>query len=534
MGFNPIKDHAQVRVSAAPPEFALSPQQEDILDWVQHGSGNAIIKAVAGSGKTTTLIEVCKYLSGSVAFAAFNKKIASEIGLKLQRVGLDTHQIQAATFHSFGFRAWKQAAPRVKMDGDKVRTLLKHSECPYNLRPFVTFLVSLAKHRGIGVLVPINDLNVWDDIVFHFDAEDKIWISEDGPSDWAELVGTGIEWSQHILARSNEIAEEVIDFDDMIYIPLLREPRIWKYDWVLVDEAQDTNPTRLALADMMLRPGGRLIAVGDPRQAIYGFTGADHNSIDEIQRNFNTISLPLTVSHRCSQEVVRRAQEWAPEIEAAPDAPLGSVTTITGSSFRKVQPTHEDAILCRVTKPLIQLALDYLRRRIPAHVEGRDIGQSLITLVQKWKSVQTIDELAVKLDDYLERETIRLIEKGKEGRLQTITDRVESLRVLMESLPGDAPIQRLEESILTLFKDTEGQPIKSVTLSTVHKAKGREWKRVFIFGRDIFMPSKFARQAWQLRQEHNLIYVAVTRAERDLVEVSLAGSFSDNEERDGA
>jgi ATP-dependent exoDNAse (exonuclease V) beta subunit len=58
-----------------------------------------------------------------------------------------------------------------------------------------------------------------------------------------------------------------------------------------------------------------------------------------------------------------------------------------------------------------------------------------------------------------------------------------------------------------------------VTLSTIHKAKGREWPKVFLLGRNRYMPSKYATQDWQLDQEKNLIYVAVTRAQEELIEV---------------
>jgi superfamily I DNA/RNA helicase len=59
-----------------------------------------------------------------------------------------------------------------------------------------------------------------------------------------------------------------------------------------------------------------------------------------------------------------------------------------------------------------------------------------------------------------------------------------------------------------------------ITLCSVHKAKGLEWNRVYILGRDSLMPSKFARQKWQMDQELNLIYVAVTRAKAELIEAT--------------
>jgi len=83
--------------------------------------------------------------------------------------------------------------------------------------------------------------------------------------------------ARSLIQASNESAKlGMLDFDDQLYLPLLWKLRLFQNDFVFIDEAQDTNPVRRALAKLALRPGGRLIAVGDPRQAIYGFTGASH------------------------------------------------------------------------------------------------------------------------------------------------------------------------------------------------------------------------------------------------------------------
>ena len=63
-------------MNAHAPIFTLSPQQQRVVDWAANGRGSAFVEAVAGAGKTTTLIELLKATRGSVAFAAYNKKIA--------------------------------------------------------------------------------------------------------------------------------------------------------------------------------------------------------------------------------------------------------------------------------------------------------------------------------------------------------------------------------------------------------------------------------------------------------------------------
>jgi hypothetical protein len=137
----------------------------------------------------------------------------------------------------------------------------------------------------------------------------------------------GLTYAQALMQRSIERAVEnfAIDFDDQLYLPCLWNLPIERKDWVLVDEAQDVNPIRLALIERTLKPGGRLIAVGDPSQSIYAFTGALTDSIERIKTQYQAVELPLSVSYRCPTAVIAKAQTLVPQIEAAPGAIDGEV-----------------------------------------------------------------------------------------------------------------------------------------------------------------------------------------------------------------
>jgi DNA helicase II / ATP-dependent DNA helicase PcrA len=100
--------------------------------------------------------------------------------------------------------------------------------------------------------------------------------------------------------------------------------------------------------------------------------------------------------------------------------------------------------------------------------------------------------------------------KGREVAAEALNDRIDTLLVLME---GCDTVECVVDKIARMFADDA----PTLTLSTVHKAKGREWGRVYILGRREHMPSPYARQDWQRVQEDNLIYVAITRAQRELV-----------------
>lgn len=491
-----------------------SPQQQVVYDWVTSGTGNAVLEAVAGAGKTTTLVEAVKLMTGSVAFAAYNKKIAVEIQERVSRT-TTAAQVRAGTFHSFGFQAWKKVAPKVRVDDRKTLSIMDDFKIPEKGQSFVKQLVSLAKQYAIGFLSSTEDAAAWMQIVNHFSLEELL----DEEETMSLTVDEGIDWARKVLKQSIALDTELIDFDDMIYAPLVHNARMWQNDWVLVDEAQDTNPARRALAKKMLRPGGRLIAVGDPHQAIYGFTGADADSLLIIEREFSAITLPLTVTYRCPKEVVRLAQQWVHHITAHESSPEGEVRSIGYNEFTTGSFEPTDVILCRNTKPLVELAYLFLRRGIPCHVEGREIGKGLLALVNRWK-VKSLPALRDKLESWHGKEVQRLLAKGQEQKAGTVTDKVDTLFVIIDSLPVGADVNDLRSRIESLFTDSDpSAPQSRLTLSTIHKAKGREWERVYWFGRNRWQPSKFARQEWQMEQEVNLMYVAATRAKHALIDV---------------
>jgi DNA helicase-2/ATP-dependent DNA helicase PcrA len=485
-------------------KFIPSPQQQAVFDFIRRMIGNAFIEAVAGAGKTTTLIELCRLIQGKyIAFAAYNKKIADEIKEKVAREGL---KVNVGTFHSYGFGAWRKVAPNVRVAKGNEKWDMVLFDVPEEYHAFVKRTVSLAKQRALGVFGSIHDTAQWYSIVDHYS------LSED--LDETCDIEQAIRYCISVLLQSNNLCREIIDFDDMIYAPVFFNARMWQNDYVLVDEAQDTNPARRALARKMLRPGGRIIFVGDRHQAIYGFTGADNDAVNRIIEEFNCEQLPLTVTYRCPKTIVAAAQRYVSHIEAHEDAPEGEVRNVTEEEFEKLRgelrPT--DAILCRNTKPLVALAYTLLRAGIACHVEGRDIGAGLLVMVNKWK-VKSVETFLKRLEKWETQQIERHKAKNNELAIESVVDKCETLRVLCD---GCATLDDVRARIADLFRDTDENNRNSLTLSTVHKSKGREWEQVYILGFSRYMPSRYAKLPWEQEQERNLIYVAFTRAKERL------------------
>lgn len=487
--------------------FTPSPQQSDFFKAVAIGRGNLILEAVAGAGKTTTLIHACRLLkSKGVGFAAYNKKIADEIRQKTQAQGL---KVDTGTFHSYGYRAIRKVVPEVKLD-EKAKWDLILMNVPEEYQTFTKKLVSLAKQNCFTQ--PMIEMDpLWQGVVDHFALDDEL--EEEGTT-----VERGIKFAQMSLNTSNSLRRELIDFDDMIYLPAAFGIKpAWTYDVFMIDEAQDSNTARLTMARKLTRPGGRTFFVGDRHQAIYGFTGANNDSMDVIADEFRCEKLPLTVTYRCPKTVVALARQYVHHITAHESAPEGEVAKVAMGAwpFERDKLQAGDAILCRKTKPLVDEAYALIRAKIPCHVEGRDIGKGLLDLTYRWKRIKTVPSFLEKLEEFTAKQVTKFMARkpALEAKADAARDQLETMKVLCEK---KASLEQVRTDIENLFKDTEQGDIKDVTLSTVHKSKGREWHNVFILGFTEHMPLQAAKLDWEILQEYNLIYVAVTRAQKRL------------------
>lgn len=475
-----------------------SPYQQAIFAHIEDpNGGNAIVEAVAGSGKSTTIVEGMKGARGSTIFLAFNKAIAEELKKK---------GVNARTFHSLVFSPVMRARRQQNPEMNKLRLLCQEHLNDYEFKlyaPFMQKLVGLARGMGIGCLVP-NVRSEWLNIVDHHDLEPE---HED-----ADLT-RAVDLSMELLDWS--CADDRVDFDDMLYFAVRDNLVLNKFDFVFVDEAQDTNPIQRAILRKIMHERSRLVAVGDPAQAIYGFRGADSESLGMIAAEFNCKTLPLSITYRCPTSVVAYARQWVRHIEAADGAKEGLVEHL-GTKWEPSFFRAGDLVVSRKTAPLITTAFKFIRANVPVTVMGREIGQGLKTLIKKMKA-NDVDTLSTRLDEYKIREVKKALVKLDEQKAEAITDRVECIQFMIDGLKeGYRTIPDLERGIDYLFADKA----HAVIFATIHKSKGLEAPRVFWLGR-AECPARWARKDWQRQQEINLCYVAATRAMDELYTMEL-------------
>lgn len=469
-----------------------------------------IIGAMAGSGKTTTLVELAlrisqdeRYEKAKVIFLAFGKAIVGELNSRL------SGNSSAKTINSAGAGALYGVLKRTNLDERKYRKLaLKWMDengkqfDPAERNAIAASLYKLADFAR-KTLVDTSNVSALREMCLHFDIELEY------PSFLFQALPVILQRGQDMARR-----DKVIDYVDQIWLPIVWNLSLPKHDFVLVDECQDLSACQLALVNKMLAPNGRAIFVGDRFQSIMGFSGADNRSFDNIKREMNAIELPLSVCYRCPESHLRLAQMIVPEIQPRPNAPTGEIINLKVNEDLSKVVQGGDLILCRLTAPLISECIRLIKNQVSAKVRGRSIGEDLIALLEKIGRIEGFDYANVvrHLQDYLEKQVDFLRQReADEGIIESLMDRVECLQVCASNFPATS-IKELSTFIEGLF--SEDRP--TVWLSTVHKAKGLEAKRVFVLKPEKLPLRWKNQQGWQFEQEKNVCYVALTRAKEAL------------------
>jgi DNA helicase II / ATP-dependent DNA helicase PcrA len=474
-------------------KFVPSAYQLAIFDWVKGEGKSLVVKALAGSGKTTTGIKMLDFVDKNLdtIYLAFNKHIAEELKTRV------ASHVTVMTYHALGFSGIRAAFGKVEIDNDKVKHITESLIDKYShwgIFPQIKQLVSLVKSNLTGT--EPTDLQALCE---------RYGIETNG--DQALIF----QVVPQVIARCQQITN-IIDFDDMCWLPIVLDLPVKKYDFIFVDEAQDTNKAQIALALMSMKDTTRIVAVGDEYQSIYGFRGADAEAIPNLIEFLGAETLPLSVTYRCPKSHVLQINRMFPEIglEFAETSKEGIIREISNNDFLlEVRPT--DMILCRCNAPLVEPAFALIRKGVKAIIRGRDIGSGLVALIRKTKS-DGIEELCMKLKDYQGREVTKLESQEKFAQAQSLTDRIETIFALCD---GINTIIDLEDKIGMVFSDD----VEGVVFSSVHKAKGLESERVFILNKEL-MPHKMAKSDWEIQQERNIQYVAYTRSLNELIFVS--------------
>lgn len=493
------------------------------MEWAEVGSGNANVLAVAGSGKTTTLVELSKRLKGRCLFLAFNKAIVNELKQRLDNV-------ECRTLNSLGARVlitslrMGRIPNRTEMKFDPNYLYSLASQICYDERwdmPCLPIVQMVHQAKAFAMHPSFTDETLRDDM--------PVGMVPSSTMRWRRLMDrVDIDIDAAMLWRVVRIASRVLresvegetyNFDDQLYLPVLYDAHYPEYDWILVDEAQDLSPVQLAMIRQIMRPNTRLIAVGDDRQSIYAFRGADSEAMDRIRHTFATQELPLTCSFRCPEAVGRLARKVVPYFQTKEGAIAGRVSMMGENDYKEVALRPSDLVLCRNNAPLLGETLFRMK-------QGLEVSYKRVAdvMIKARKLVSTLNATG---EDDAQLFASRLVawreEAAKAANRRGLFDRARAIEDLYECMMAVLAMERVKDTgdmLMVLSLLVAEQPKEPApSLSTIHGAKGLEAPRVFLLAPELLpdIETCLTAEDWREVQEQNLLYVAITRAQRELI-----------------
>lgn len=482
--------------------------QKAIYDHFEHMSGHAAIVACAGSGKTTTAIEGLGHVPDfvRVLLGAFNVSIRDEFRQRGDAKGYKN--VRYANYNGFGWGiCLNSLTHKPELDVEKTSNILEFlvmkpgsqeeiDRCN-KWKPFVKRLVSLFKNLNYHDLQTVAA--DYDSVVDRYNIDPP-----EDPIFKQTVLDVFHESMSHM---------EHFDFDDQKWMPLHYGWRIPTYDMVVLDEFQDTCPVEFQL--MMAACKGQFAAIGDPDQTIYGFKGSTPDIFEKFKECTGAKELPLSICYRCPKAVVQAAQQIVPRIEWAPWALQGAVDRIQDKDFGKwVRPG--DFVLCRTTDDLVAKCIQLIRAKIPAKVRGRDFGDSLTWIVRAVGIDRPIADFMTRMYQFAGERIEKLKACRKENQILNFEDRINTIAALAEDCSRGSDILRQADMIFCKDDAKHG----GVDLMTIHKSKGLQAKRVLILRPDLLPHPRSKERAWMADEERRLKYVAITRAESELLWVT--------------
>ena len=567
-----------------------SDEQKAVYRWVATGSGHVVIDAKAGAAKSSTLLAALFCIPKSPGpdtnflgplVLTFNKHNQQDLDGVCHSCGMS---VEVSTFNSVGFRVWRSGAGHTPKISSKKLSILFKALLPTSLpgaplhlnarlKTFVKRAVGLAKCLGLGIERDDTD-DDWVELYRTYRSSLSRLLPQDAAQPEAAALARALALAKQVLGMSRDacytrvagIAAPMLDFDDQVYMPLYHTARgrlpalDWQpRAWVCVDEAQDINAARKQLLLKLLAPGGRFIIVGDPFQALYGFTGATSDAMRALQTELNATRLPLSVCWRCPRSHLEAAAALCSPslgggempIQPRADAPEGTVDS--EATFASAPPPERGTavVLCRYNAPLQQLFRALLRLGWSVRLTGRAEVQSAL-LKRLGKATRGANSAHLRGVDHLEQllradaKRVRAkagSDRQLERKADTADDETACLLALLgelgaerdagsggaSQLRGAALLTALEGSVRSTYGADGGSGearVAALELSTVHKAKGKEWPLVYILQPDSLFGLRAALRGesaappddgWEAAAERNCTYVALTRATSTLV-----------------
>lgn len=333
----------------------------------------------------------------------------------------------------------------------------------------------------------------------------------------------------------------VVDFDDLlsdVIVQMQRDATFaeivrWRFRHLFVDEVQDLNPLQFAVLEQIRGGRADICLVGDPRQAIYGWNGADPSLLAEVDHRLPGITVvALTGNYRCSPQIVRAGAAALASASIADDT---ASHRADGRRVRALACVDEADEALRVAHTVRDLVERHGARHVAVLARTNDqlstLGGALSKLdiaVSRAVGASPLERALAEVARCTNREQIAVwiesvwADRTADDGVDAIRSRVaeEADRFLTSNEPGGF---RAWIDARQPFDDLEPDDEGAVSLLTFHAAKGREWRGVVVAGVEMgLVPHASATGPEQRLEEARLLYVALTRAADELVITSAA------------
>lgn len=493
----------------------FSKEQEAIFEYAEKGILNMIVQSVAGSGKTTTLVECVKRLRNekSILVLAHNKSTKETLISRIQ----PSDNIKIYTLHGLG---WRMFMEHFGFEPELVED--KYKQYFFNNITEICGEDYKKLKGGQKMVFKSNVIDMIDKARQNLKQSEKelkrLFVRKYGMS----LLANECEVVSKILKWGYENTKTV-DYQDLIWFPYEFGYFTKKYlaDIIMLDEAQDASIAQQDIIMRCFKRNTRLFAFGDKDQTINSWCGSDNESFEHLKDSSvfrrDAMELELTTNYRCGKKIIEYAKKYTDsKIHATENAPEGSVNFET--SLETAQ--DGDMVLCRNISPLMNVYRDGISKGKKMYFRGESLGANLLNDVD-YSNGETIEEIIKNIKKRLIA-TWELITNTQELTYkETMTD----IRVLslldtiktLENLPDNIITRNdLIEFTKNIFSD-EGK--EGIQLSTIHRAKGLEADNVYVICPSL-IPSQFATLDWEIDEEKHLQYVMCTRPKQSLNFVS--------------
>lgn len=283
----------------------LNPEQRAA---VLHNDGPLLILAGAGSGKTTVLVSRTGRLLSErmtaperICVLTFTNKAANELKSRVaKKIGANAEKVWSGTFHGFGLRFLKEHYKEAKLPerfgvmdaGDAqsvVKDLLRDNKAiEKGAFKIETLMAKLSDIRANGGKENKLDNSVEGAMAFLLAPKYALKLRQLGVVDFEDLLLRPLS----MMKENEELRQKIQD----------------RFDYVMVDEFQDTNKTQMALVDQLTAMHRNIAVVGDDDQSIYGWRGAEiRNILDFPKRYQNCEVIRLERNYRSSSSILALA-----------------------------------------------------------------------------------------------------------------------------------------------------------------------------------------------------------------------------------